>query len=103
MRGRWREESESEGQQELRARCRKGQDRLLYGHESEWKFATDGGKEVGMAPPGGNRDLGQRRQSRIRELTIAVTHFIGDMEPEEDSRNTIDPQNLQPKMYPVYK
>lgn len=72
------------------------------------------GEEVG--------DISRMRQrAGIREsqestgVTLAATHYIGDMEPEKatscsQAGTPVDPietpthpQNLQPKFYPIYK
>jgi len=70
---------------------------------------------VGGASPGQVRDLGKGRSPRINGVTLAVTHSIGDMEPEEavplqpdrNHKGAIEtpphPQNFEPRIYPVYK
>jgi hypothetical protein len=64
----------------FRIRCGERQDRWLDGLENEWKSSTGKGEEVGVTS-------GTTLRPRIWEVpmwvTLAVTHYIGDMEPEE--------------------
>ena len=67
----------------FRIRCGEGQERWLDGHENEWKSATDRGEEVGghLQDETETWDKGGTQESM--GVTLAVTHSIGDMEPEE--------------------
>ena len=56
---------DGEGMGEVRITCREIQEKWPDGHENEWK------------------GFGKERSPRINGVTSAVTHSIGDMEPEE--------------------
>lgn len=61
-----------------RGRCGEGQERCVDGHENEQNSATDGGEEVG--------DKTETRHKGTQEsmgVTLAVTHYNGNVEPEE--------------------
>ena len=61
-----------------------GQERGLEGHGNEGKSATDGGGHVGEGHLQGEMetwDKGGAQESMGCDL--AVTHYTGDMEPEE--------------------
>ena len=51
------------------------------GHVNEWKSATDRSEEVGGISRM-RHGLGQGRHLRINAVTLAVTHFTGDMKHE---------------------
>ena len=59
---------------------REGQEIWPYGHENEWKSATDGGEEVGSISRT-RHSLGQGRCTRINGGDLSCDHSIGDMEP----------------------
>ena len=66
----------------FRIRCGEGQERCLDGHENEWKSATDrSGRWGHLQDETETWDKGGTQESM--GVTLAVTHYIGDMEPQE--------------------
>jgi hypothetical protein len=94
----------------FRIRCGEGQEGWPDGHENEWESASGRVGRRGTSP-GQDRDLDKRGTEEAMGASLAVTHSIGDMEPEATScsqagtlRETpTHPQNFHPKIYPVYK
>ena len=60
-----------------------GKERWSDGYASEWKSTTDRGEVVWGISRTGQRSGIREAPKNQWEGTLAMTHYIGDMEPEE--------------------